>query len=608
MNRLRQRQEAQFFGAHFAAAPGYATAWWLLLALRGLLPALLAIAGGRLVAAVQRGDALGRPLAAVGIVFVVFQVLTPLHQAVSSNLGSRLAAWLYDRLIAATTTPPGMGHLERPELANDLTMARDFDLGITGPPLDISMDFIGSGLVQLFAGLASGLVLFGYSWWVPPTLVGAWLCTHWMLRESAVWRDRNTDDVRNAQRHAEYAYRLAVDAPAAKEVRLFGLADWVIDRFADSRRTLFEIQWRATRLRERSVLGALAIVLAANLVVFWSIASAAIDGRIDLAATVVFMTTAVGTSSIAFGGWSWALDGAAAPVAAVLRLEAAMAEAGALGTGADRARSSEPIEATVTSSGGEVRFRDVTFAYETSGRPVLEAFDLVVPAGTSLAIVGQNGAGKTTLAKLLCRLYDPQSGAIEIDGTDLRDLDVGSWRARVTAVFQDFVRYEQTLRDNVAPTGAPDAVIVAALRDAGADGLASLDTVLAKGYPGGIDLSGGQWQRVALARALCAVRLGAQFVLLDEPTAQLDVRGESEIFERLLTATRGCTTILISHRFSTVRLADRICVLEHGRVVESGTHDELMDRRGRYRTMFELQASRFVEVDEHGEEVIHEQL
>jgi ABC-type multidrug transport system fused ATPase/permease subunit len=224
---------------------------------------------------------------------------------------------------------------------------------------------------------------------------------------------------------------------------------------------------------------------------------------------------------------------------------------------------------------------------------VLDGFDLTIPAGSSLAIVGQNGAGKTTIAKLLCRLYDPQEGGIEVDSVDLRDFDIDGWRSRVAAVFQDFVRFELPLRDNVAPAGAPDDVILSALSDAGASGFADLDTVVARGYSGGTDLSGGQWQRIALARALCSVRMGAGVVLLDEPTAQLDVRGEAEIFDRILTATTHTTTILISHRFSTVRHADRICVLEQGKVVELGTHDELMEAAGRYRTMFELQASRF---------------
>jgi ABC-type multidrug transport system fused ATPase/permease subunit len=247
----------------------------------------------------------------------------------------------------------------------------------------------------------------------------------------------------------------------------------------------------------------------------------------------------------------------------------------------------------------EIRLRDVTFRYP-AGAPVLEHFDLTIPAGSSLAIVGQNGAGKTTIAKLLCRLYDPQEGTIQIDGVDIREFDLSSWRSRVAAVFQDFIRLELPLRDNVAPGGAPDDAVRAALESAGAANLASLDTVLARGYDGGTDLSGGQWQRIALARALAAVKLGAGVVLLDEPTAQLDVRGEAEIFSRLLAATRHCTTILISHRFSTVRHADRICVLDHGRVTEFGTHDELMALGGRYRTMFELQAQRFNVPDEEG--------
>ncbi|PYQ66985.1 MAG: ABC transporter ATP-binding protein [Acidobacteria bacterium] len=597
MQRLRERKEWKLFAALAKADPALAGVWWVALVLRGLLPALFGIAMGVLVAAVQRGGGLAAPLTFAGIVFVLLQVLAPIHQAVSANLGDRTAAWLYDRLTAACVQPPGMGHLEDPKLTSDLTVARDFDLGMTGPPLSISMDFIAGSLVEMISGLAFTAVLAAYRWWAALALGGAWLATHWLLRESSVWHDRNTETVRAAQRDAEYAYRLAVDPPAAKELRLFGLAGWVLDRFVRRRTQLHKLQYEATRLREKPLLWSLLLVIGANVLVFWSLAGAASAGEIALGALVIYAQSAVGASMIAFGGLNWALDGSSAPVAAVLRLESPMAAGGALPSGTHEA-AGKPAR--------EIRFRDVTFAYPSGGSaPVLQGFDLTIPAGSSLAIVGQNGAGKTTLAKLLCRLYDPQAGAIEIDGTDLRDFALESWRERVTAVFQDFIRFELPLRDNVAPKkvsqAAPDDAVRAALEEAGAAHLASLDTVLARGYEGGTDLSGGQWQRVALARALCAVRLGAGVVLLDEPTAQLDVRGEAEIFDRILAATRQCTTILISHRFSTVRHADRICVLEHGKVIELGTHDELMTLGGRYRTMFDLQAQRFTAAeDEEG--------
>jgi ATP-binding cassette subfamily B protein len=594
LRHLRERPEWKLFAVLPRADRGLAAAWWAGLVLRGFLPAGFAVAMGALVGAVQRGEALAGPLAAAGAAFVLVQVLAPLHQAVSANLGSQVAAWLYDRLTEACVRPPGMGHLEDPALASDLTVAREFDLGMTGPPMHMNLDFIAADLVQTVVGLASAAVLFAYAWWAPLLLAGAWLLGHFLLRESAVWRDRTTPEVREAQRHAEYAYRLAVDPPAAKELRLFGIADWVMERFVGRRTRLHELQYRATRLRERPLALSLLAVLGANVVVFSALAADAAAGRLDLGRLVVFAQVAVGVSAVAFGGLSWALDGASAPVAAVLRLEPAMAERGALPSPASpRPARGRPRR--------EIRFRDVTFAYPGDGRPVLEGFDLTLPAGSSLAIVGPNGAGKTTLAKLLCRLYDPQGGAIEVDGVDLRELDLLSWRSRIAAVFQDFVRFELSLRDNVAPGGAPEGAVRAALAEAGAEGLASLDTVLARGYEGGTDLSGGQWQRVALARALCSVRTGAGLVLLDEPTAQLDVRGEAEIFDRILSATRNVTTILISHRFSTVRHADRICVLEHGRVAELGTHEELLARGGRYRRMFELQARRFADdMDEEG--------
>jgi ABC-type multidrug transport system fused ATPase/permease subunit len=592
LNRLRSRNEWKFFAVLPKADRRLAIAWWATVILRGVLPALFAIAMGVLVTAIERTEQLAWGLALVAVVFMLIKVLTPLQQAIGANLGDRTAAWLYDRLTDACVRPPGMGHLEDPKLTGDLTVARDFDLGMTGPPLFISMDFIAGGLVEMIAGLTSALLLAAYAWWAPLLLAGAWLATHWLLREGAVWRDRNTDDVRRAQRDADYAYRLAVDPPASKELRLFGLVGWTIDRFVNRRTQLHALQYEATRLRERPVLWSMLLIIAANVVVFWSLANAVLDGRLELGGLVTFAQAAIGASMIAFGGLNWALDGAAAPVAAVLRLEAAMQTGGSLSSG-KRSPAGMPAR--------EIRFRDLSFAYPGGGK-VLEGFDLTIPAGSSLAIVGQNGAGKTTLAKLLCRLYDPQAGAIEIDGVNVREMDLNSWRSRLTAVFQDFIRFELPLRDNVAPAGAPDAVVLSALESAGAAELGSLDTILAKGYEGGTDLSGGQWQRIALARALCAIQLGAGVVLLDEPTAQLDVRGEAEIFDRILAASRQCTTILISHRFSTVRQADRICVLEHGKVVELGTHDELMAQGGRYRTMFDLQAKRFAATeDEEGQ-------
>ena len=619
--RLRDRQEWRFLAVLPRADPILAAIWWALLLLGGALPAVFAVAMGFTVGTVQAGGSLTAPLALVGSLFLAMQVIPPIRTAVSLNLGDKVSSWLNEALMVATLGPPGIGHLEDPSFGEDLTVAREFDRGQTGPPMSLNVGFVGDGLVGLVSGMAAAVVLAGFRWWAPLVLVLAWGSTHWLLRESGVWRDRNTPEVRAAQRHADYAYRLAVDPPPAKELRLFGLAEWAVDRFVERRRELFELQYRATRLRERPVAWCLLIVLGGNAAVFGALGLRAADGSLPLDRLVVYAMVALGVSQIAFGGLNWALDGAAAPVVAVERLGPAMAPLGALprgaaaapgGIGARRAAekllpgSSSVRRSTRESSPGigiGLAIRGLSFRYPGTNRPIFDGLDLTVSSSTSLAIVGQNGAGKTTLAKLLCRLYDPDEGAIEADGVDLRSIYVDQWRGRLAAVFQDFVRFELSLRENVDPAGlASDEDVLAALSAAGADHLAALDTPLAKGYPGGTDLSGGQWQRVALARALCAVRRGAGLVLLDEPTAQLDVRGEAEVFDRVLTDTRDVTTILISHRFSTVRHADRICVLEHGRVVELGSHDELMALGGRYRAMFELQARRFeATMDEEGQ-------
>lgn len=263
-----------------------------------------------------------------------------------------------------------------------------------------------------------------------------------------------------------------------------------------------------------------------------------------------------------------------------------------------------------------ISFADVRFGYPGRQTTVFDGLDLDLAAGASTAIVGLNGAGKTTLVKLLTGLCRPQRGRVLVDGRDLTEVDLDAWRRSVAVIFQDFVHYELSLRDNVTfgaiesvdelGTAAPangsdvDERVHAALHSAGAAGIverlpAGLDTVLSRRFPGGVDLSGGQWQRVALARALFATGAGAQVLVLDEPTAHLDVRAEADLFDRFLELTAGLTTVLISHRFSTVRRADRIVVLEAGRVIEDGSHDELVALGGRYATMFALQAGRYAD-------------
>jgi ATP-binding cassette subfamily B protein len=570
---------------------GLARSWWALAGVRALLPGVLVVGTGALIGAVSAGERPGWSLAIVAGASILMLVLSPIHDAVSTNLGAWVGADLHERLLRAAIEPAGVAHLEEPDLADDFTLARDFDIGITAPPIRVCMPFVANGLVEIGSGLASALILFWYQWWAPPVLIASWLATHRLLRESTVWRSWRSEDVMRSQRHADYAYRMAVDVPAAKELRLFGLSGWTVSRFGSYRRQLLELSLQALRLRERSLLWAALAAIAGNGLVVWLLTADALAHRVSLGHLVMFIGAVVGAAVLGIADFDWWFDTAARPAVVVQGLQQQMPALAALPSGS-RAATGMPRR--------EIRLREVSFGYR-GGRPVLAGVDLTIPAGSSLAIVGQNGAGKTTLAKLLCRLYDPTSGRIEVDGVDLTSIDLAAWRSRLTTVFQDYIRYELSLRDNVAPAGASEADVEWALRQAGAANLAAAPTVLSKSYAGGTDLSGGQWQRVALARAMCAVRQGAGLVILDEPTAQLDVRGEAEIFRRLLDATRGLTTILVSHRFSTVRQADSICVLESGRVVELGTHDELMAHGGRYATMFTLQAARFADDAATGE-------
>ena len=589
---MRRSAEYRFLTLLTRVDPVLGGAWWALVIFRAALPAFFALSMGSLITAVNSGAAVGNALWTAGVVFALMEALPPVNAAVSANLAQKTITYLHDLLLAASLSPAGIAHLERPEINDLLAQARDFDKGITGPPLSASLPRIADGFVELGGGIAMSCLLFGYRWWAPFLAGFGWVWSHRLLRKSSVWKAWEDPTVVDEMRHVNYAYDLAVRAPASKEIRLFGLADWTVDRYFTRRRRMVELIIKARSLKKTPIVLAVAAIAGGNVILFWSLAQDAIDGAIAIGAITVFAQAALGASALAFGEVDWWFRQGSQSVPVVLDLVDNMTSTSAVPRHGDVVALT-PRDAIV--------FDNVTFAYR-DGPKIFDGLTLRIPAGKSLAVVGQNGAGKTTLAKLLCRLYDPVDGTIVVDGTPLPDLDLDTWRAQLAAVFQDYIKYELSLADNVAPIGGERDEIARALRDAGADELAELDTVLNRGYAGGTDLSGGQWQRVALARALFAVHRGASVVLLDEPTAQLDVRGEAEIFNRILQATRGRTTILISHRFATVRHADLICVLEHGQVIELGSHAELMALGGRYRTMFDLQAARFEEEGFTGDE------
>lgn len=250
-----------------------------------------------------------------------------------------------------------------------------------------------------------------------------------------------------------------------------------------------------------------------------------------------------------------------------------------------------------------IEIDDVTVAYRDTNRNAVEQVELHINAGEVVALVGENGSGKTTLAKLIAGLYEPRSGAVRVDGADLREIDLTTWRSSVAVLFQDFIRYALTATDNIhlGSTGRGDdpEAVRAAARAAGADGFLSnlpdgYDTILGPQFDNGVDLSLGQWQRVALSRAFFR---DAPLVILDEPTAALDARAERDLFDSVRQLYRNKTVVLISHRFSTVRTADRIVVLKDGRIVEQGSHSELMANHGLYAELFAIQASAFLEED-----------
>ncbi|HEX4818977.1 MAG TPA: ABC transporter ATP-binding protein [Acidimicrobiales bacterium] len=555
-----------------------------------LLPVFM-IATGALAGAVRDGRPVALPLAAVVVTFLLERVLDPILEESGQALWRQVDESLSQRIMRAVAQPPGLATVESPAVRDLIVQAQGELTDLTPGQAAYHSGRILATVVQ---GAASLLILATYHWWLSAALLVAYWLTYRVYREH--WQDvtlvlyRRTDRLR----HAHYLRALALEPSAAKETRVFGLAEWLVDGYRQRWMNEMTDIWKTRREGWGASVATVTGLVVVEGFALWSVAVDAANGHLALGAAVVLAQAVLGAAILGqYKEGHWLLSECARAVERIDEVETEAAATMDVRPGALDA-GNRPQH--------QIRFENVTFAYPGTSVPVFDGLDLEIDAGRSLAIVGENGAGKTTLVKLLCRLHDPQGGRITVDGQDLRDLDPVSWHHRVAAVFQDYVQFELSAFDNVAygalhnrddREGVADAA-----RLSGADQLierlpAGWDTPLSRQFSDGAELSGGEWQRLALTRALFAVRSGAGVLVLDEPTAALDVRGEAEVYERFVELTRGATTIVISHRFSTVRRADRIVVIEHGVVVEDGDHDALIRHGGRYAQMYTLQASRF---------------
>jgi ABC-type multidrug transport system fused ATPase/permease subunit len=443
-------------------------------------------------------------------------------------------------------------------------------------------------LVGLVAAAGAAVVLAAYAWWMVPLLLVPALLVSYL-------ENRRTLAVVGTLRYgyqeeafADVWRQAAISPSAGKDIRVFGFARWMVDRMQHHIDIGNAPLWNL-RLRYLRTGWTTFALMAAGLVPAYAL--------VTLSASRGQTSVATQTAVFAAG---WAVFLALADLDHVHRIVGAGAVLRSFAALRERL---EPAARAYTESIVDkpplVRFEGVSFTYPHATDPVLHQLDLEIRPGELLAIVGLNGAGKSTLIKLLAGLSQPTAGRITADGVDIATLDPRAWRRRLAIVFQDFVRYPLSADENIrlGRDGDPEA-LADAIAEAGAAPTlerlpAGLATPLSRGRTGGVDLSGGQWQQVVLTRALYAVRTGAGLLVLDEPTAHLDVRTEFEVFDKLIGRRSEVGVVLISHRLSTVRRADRIVLLDGGQITESGTHDELVALGGEYARMFDIQAERF---------------
>jgi ATP-binding cassette subfamily B protein len=560
----------------------------------GMLPAGVAWVGAHIVdaviAAIQAGAGAREAETRYALLLVAAEggliaVLAGAQRGISlcqsllrAQLGQRVNAMILEKALTLE-----LAQFEDSEFYDKLTRARR---EASSRPLSLVMRTFG--LAQNGVSLVSyGTLLAQFSPWAVAVLVLAGLPS--FLAEARfsgaafrlfLWRSPET-------RMQHYLETVMAREDHAKEVQLFGVGPLFLRRYRDIFGKLYR-EDRDLTIRRDGWGFALGLVATATLYAAYAwVAVATIAARITLGQMTMYVMlfrqgqAAVSASLAAIGGmYEDNLYLATLYEYLETPVNAAKAEA---------TRGPNPHDG--------IRFENVSFAYPGAESPVLSGVDLHVRPGTSLALVGENGSGKTTLIKLLTRLYRPTGGRITLDGLDLADWDETALRARIGVIFQDFVRYQLSVGENIGSGDVRHVADEGRWREAAEKGMAApiieelpqkYHTPLGKWFNQGRDLSGGEWQKVALSRAF--MRTEADILVLDEPTAAMDAAAEATIFEHFRALTKGRIAILISHRFSTVRMADQIVVLQAGRIVERGSHDDLVGRNGHYARLFELQA------------------
>lgn len=518
----------------------------------------------------------------------------PIARAAATTLGRDVDLLLQERVMRAVGRPVQVEHLETDSVLDDIRTVRGLGLDAQRPSQAIeALPTVMPDWVRI---VGAAIVLSTYKWWLGLLWLVVWPIVIGRLDADYVRVGETRLGKSGELRRLEYLRDLMLDGEAAKEVRLWRMRDWTADKFDRIWERLIGPIIAARRARAGVILGSSGLFMFATGLSYALLAWSTVQGDLALGSLGMLVYAMSSISTFETDDSYAYLAFAAVSVPRILALDRRIPDASDIATsGQDR---------SYRVMAGNIEFKDVSFQYQNATQPVFQSFNLRVEEGQSIAIVGNNGAGKTTFVKLLCGLYEPDQGTISVGEQSLTDINRRVWQSNVAVLFQDFGHYHLSVRENIA-LGLPDEeqdieMLRSAARRAGIlDYVENLpnkwDTVLTRDFEGGVDLSGGQWQRIGLARALLAADLGAQILILDEPTASLDVRGEADIYARFLELTAGLTTCIISHRFSTVRQADRIVVLDGGRIVEDGTHDELIATGGRYASMFELQSQRFRE-------------